>query len=54
MTGQAPICGRILVVDDDPELLAWVSLTLELAGFTIVGVTSGLEARELTRGTGAP
>lgn len=54
MTGQAPVCGRILVVEDDPDFLALVSLTLESAGFRVVGVTSGLEALELTRSTERP
>ena len=54
MTGHAPICGRILIVDDDLELLELVSTTLESAGFTIDAVTSGLEALEITRGAKRP
>lgn len=54
MTGQALLCGRILVVDDDPVLLSLISTTLESAGFTVVAVTSGLAALELARGTEPP
>lgn len=54
LTGQAPLCGRIVVVDDDPVLLSLISTTLESAGFTVVAVTSGREALELTRGVGPP
>jgi DNA-binding response OmpR family regulator len=54
LTGHASLCGRILVVDDDPDLLEWVSTTLESAGFKIVGVTSGLEALEIARGGEPP
>ena len=54
MTGHAPLCGRILVVDDDLDLLELVSRTLESAGFTIDAVTSGLEALEITRGAERP
>ena len=53
MTGHASLCGRILVVDDDLDLLEWISTTLESAGFTAVGVTSGPEALEICRGCGA-
>ena len=49
MTGHAPSCGRVLVADDDRDFLEFVSTTLESAGFTIVAVTSGLEALEVTR-----
>ena len=49
MTGHASLCGRILVVDDDPGVLELVSTTLESAGYTIVAVTSGAEALELAR-----
>jgi DNA-binding response OmpR family regulator len=54
MTGQGPLCGRILVVDDDLAFLEFTSTTLESAGFTIVGVTSGAEALEVTRGAEPP
>ena len=54
LTGHASLCGRILVVDDDLDLLECISTTLESAGFTIVGVTSGLEALEITRRSGPP
>jgi DNA-binding response OmpR family regulator len=54
LTGQAQLCGRILVVDDDPALLSLISTTLESAGFTVVAVSSGLEALELTRGMEPP
>lgn len=54
MTGQARLCGRILVVDDDLALLSLISTTLESAGFTVVAVSSGLEALELTRGMEPP
>ena len=49
VTGQAPVCGRILVVDDDQGFLALAAETLESAGFTVVALTSGIEALELTR-----
>ena len=54
MPGQASLCGRILVVDDDLDLLEFISTTLASAGFTIVGVTNGLEALEATRGAEPP
>jgi DNA-binding response OmpR family regulator len=54
MTGHASLCGRILVVDDDPDLLELVSTTLESAGFEIVGVTSGREALAVARGEAPP
>ena len=54
MTGQAQLCGRILVVDDDLALLSLISTTLESAGFAVVAVSGGLEALELTRGTDPP
>jgi DNA-binding response OmpR family regulator len=54
VTGQAALCGRILVVDDDPVLLSLTSTTLESAGFTVAAVTSGVEALELMRGKEPP
>jgi DNA-binding response OmpR family regulator len=54
MTGHASLCGRILVVDDDPDLLELVSTTLESAGFEIVSVTSGREALAVARGEAPP
>jgi DNA-binding response OmpR family regulator len=54
LAGQASLCGRILVVDDDLALLQFISTTLESAGFTIVAVTTGLEALELSRGSEPP
>ena len=54
MTGHAAVCGRILVVDDDPDFLALTSVTLESAGFTIVAARTGLEALELARSTERP
>ena len=54
MSGQALLCGRILVVDDDPVLLSLISTTLESAGFTVLAVTTGLAALEVMRGTEPP
>jgi DNA-binding response OmpR family regulator len=54
VTGQAALCGRILVVDDDPVPLSLTSTTLESAGFTVAAVTSGVEALELMRGKEPP
>ena len=54
MNGHALLCGRVLVVDDDPDLLSFISTTLESAGFGVVGVTSGLDALELMRGRETP
>jgi len=54
LTGHAPLCGRILVVDDDLALLECVSTTLESAGFTVVAVAGGAEALELVRGSEPP
>ena len=54
MTGHASLCGRILVVDDDLDVLELVSTTLESAGFEIVGVTSGREALAVARGEAPP
>ena len=54
MTGHAPLCGRILVVDDDLALLECVSTTLESAGFAVVAVSGGAEALELVRGSEPP
>ena len=54
MTGHALLCGRVLVVDDDSDLLSFISTTLESGGFGVVGVTNGLDALELMRGRETP
>lgn len=38
---------RVLVVDDDPDWVLFVDLTLTLAGFQVVSAGSGEEALEL-------
>src|SRR3954452_21128292 len=51
MSKQRPTDDRpILVVDDDPTILATVSEALDLEGFPVVTATNGAEAlAELTR-----
>jgi two-component system chemotaxis response regulator CheY len=44
----------ILVVDDDPTILATVSDALDLEGFAVVTATNGAEALEAFEGTRRP
>ena len=46
--------GRILVADDDPEILQMVSLSLELDGYKVDGVTNGERAIQWVRERPAP
>jgi CheY-like chemotaxis protein len=41
--------GPVLVVDDDPDGLAVVSLILQLEGYQVLAACSGAEALELAR-----
>lgn len=41
--------GRILVVDDDPDLLALIGMRLRSAGYTVVSAASGEEALKIFR-----
>jgi DNA-binding response OmpR family regulator len=45
--GARPLTGVVLVVEDDPGTLRFVTLALQRAGFTVVGVTSAPPALEL-------
>jgi signal transduction histidine kinase len=47
-----PSPGRLLVVDDDPALMAALRATLRDEGYQVTGVTSGAEALELLAGRG--
>ena len=40
---------RVLVVDDQPQVLKFIEIDLKLRGFEVVGATSGNEALELTK-----
>ena len=40
----ADAAARILVVDDDPDLLALISMRLVSAGYTVTQAASGQEA----------
>ncbi len=42
---------RILIVDDDPDILQFVRMNLELEGFTVQTASSGPEALETARNT---
>src|SRR5437762_8633468 len=42
-----PAMQKVLVVDDEPELLRMIGQTLGAAGFTAVGAASGERALEL-------
>jgi DNA-binding response OmpR family regulator len=44
MAGNSTACGRILVVDDDADLLRLVSSALEAAGFAPIGARHATEA----------
>jgi CheY-like chemotaxis protein len=41
---------RVLVVDDDPQVLKLLRLNFELEGYDVVSATNGEEALELVRG----
>src|SRR5919198_6221231 len=47
MSTRRPPDRPILVVDDDPTILATVSEALDLEGFPVVTATNGAEALEL-------
>jgi DNA-binding NarL/FixJ family response regulator len=47
MTGRRSSCGRVLVVDDDESFRAFVSATLQAAGFESVDATDGRAALAL-------
>jgi DNA-binding NtrC family response regulator len=41
--------GRILLVDDERQILSLLSLTLRRAGYQVIAVTNGFEAMSLCR-----
>jgi two-component system response regulator GlrR len=45
----ADTTARILVVDDDPDLLALISMRLGSAGYTVAQAASGQEALDIFR-----
>ena len=45
----APTTARILVVDDDPDLLDLIAMRLDSAGYEVAVASSGLEALEIFR-----
>ncbi len=46
--------ARILVVDDDPDVLALVSFRIRKAGHKVIAVSGGQEALETVAARGAP
>jgi CheY-like chemotaxis protein len=46
--------GRILVAEDDPDILSLVEYRLGAAGHQVIGVASGPEALEVVERRGAP
>lgn len=42
---------RLLVIDDDPDILALLALNFEAEGFEVLTCTSGVEVEPLTRST---
>jgi CheY-like chemotaxis protein len=46
--------SKLLVVDDDPDILALVQLRLQRAGHKVVGASSGAEALAIVAERGAP
>ncbi len=48
MTAEAQTAGSVLVVDDSPETLRFLTDALEEAGFTVFVASSGAEALEVT------
>ena len=46
--------GKLLVVDDDPDILTLVKLRLQRAGHKVIGASSGAEALEIVAERGAP
>jgi DNA-binding response OmpR family regulator len=44
MTGRTSSCGRVLVVDDDERFRAFVSATLDAAGFESIDAADGRRA----------
>lgn len=46
--------SKLLVVDDDPDILALVQLRLQRAGHKVVGAASGAEALAIVAERGAP
>jgi DNA-binding NarL/FixJ family response regulator len=48
MAGNSSACGRVLVVDDDADLLRLVCSALEAAGFAPIGASHATEAIAVT------
>ncbi|MEX2392998.1 MAG: response regulator [Actinomycetota bacterium] len=46
--------ARVLVVDDDPDLLTLVRIQLRHHGHTVMTASSGIDALELVAAEGAP
>ena len=46
--------SKLLVVDDDPDILALVQLRLQRAGHRVLGAASGAEALAIVAERGAP
>jgi CheY-like chemotaxis protein len=46
--------SKLLVVDDDPDILALVQLRLQRAGHRVIGASSGAEALALVAERGVP
>ncbi len=47
--GDLPAKARVLVVDDDPELVQVISLNLELDGYEVLKAYNGIEALKMVR-----
>ena len=46
---EAPEAPRVLVVDDEPQILMIMRFALETAGFVVVGAADGAQAWSLFR-----
>ena len=42
-----PATLPVLLIEDEPAVMAFVRTTLERSGYTVVGIASGAEARQL-------
>jgi signal transduction histidine kinase len=51
MMGDPPAKAKVLVVDDDPELVQVISLNLELDGYEVIKAYNGTDAVQLVRET---
>jgi len=46
-TGAGPACAPVLLIEDEPAVMAYVRAALERNGYTVVSAASGAEALDL-------